>query len=132
MAAQMISAQATFAAVAPVATRRNSAKVSSKCAAFSKGANGLKQAVMPKRVVRSLAVAPRAEELQFAGKGLSTLIAESKEARLAHLEEQAMAALKLAVEGFSDPVFPNALIAGDCVITHLLHRLGYLSNGKCK
>merc|ERR1719163_835289 len=43
-----------------------------------------------------------------------------------------MNALKLAVEGFSDPVFPNALIAGDCVITHLLHRLGYLSSGKCK
>eukprot|EP00240_Pyramimonas_obovata_P001821 CAMPEP_0118935264 /NCGR_PEP_ID=MMETSP1169-20130426/15291_1 /TAXON_ID=36882 /ORGANISM="Pyramimonas obovata, Strain CCMP722" /LENGTH=458 /DNA_ID=CAMNT_0006878275 /DNA_START=101 /DNA_END=1477 /DNA_ORIENTATION=+ len=134
MAAQMISAQATFAAVAPVVSRRN-AKVSAKCAAFTKGTNALKKAVIqPKRVVKSLAVAPRAEgePLDFAGKGLNDLIAESKDQRLQHLEEQAMGALKLAVEGFSDPVFPNALIAGDCVITHLLHRLGYLSNGKCK
>lgn len=29
-------------------------------------------------------------------------------------------------------VFPNAMIAGDVVITHLLHRLGYLDSGKCK
>merc|ERR1712185_630285 len=59
-------------------------------------------------------------------------IAESKEMRLTHLEEQAMFALKTSCENFDNPVFPNAMIAGDCVITHLLHRLGYLENGKCK
>lgn len=50
--------------------------------------------------------------------------------RLKHLEEQAMLALKLAVENHENPVFPNAMIAGDTVITHLLDRLGYLKNGK--
>jgi len=36
--------------------------------------------------------------------------------RLAHLEEQAMFALQLAVENNENPVFPNAMIAGDwCV-----------------
>merc|ERR1719506_734856 len=59
-------------------------------------------------------------------------IAESKEMRLKHLEEQAMFALKTSCENFENPVFPNAMIAGDCVITHLLGRLGYLESGKCK
>jgi len=59
-------------------------------------------------------------------------IAESKEMRLKHLEEQAMFALKTSCENFEKPVFPNAMIAGDVVITHLLHRLDYLKDGKCK
>merc|ERR1719486_1331358 len=59
-------------------------------------------------------------------------IAESKEMRLKYLEEQAMFALKTSCENFDNAVFPNAMIAGDCVITHLLHRLGYLKDGKCK
>lgn len=59
-------------------------------------------------------------------------IAESKEMRLKYLEEQAMFALKIAVENYGNAVFPNAMIAGDCVITHLLHRMGYLSNNKAK
>lgn len=59
-------------------------------------------------------------------------IAESKEMRLKHLEEQAMFALKIAVENYGNAVFPNALIAGDVVITHLLDRMGYLKSGKCK
>jgi len=61
-------------------------------------------------------------------------IAESKEMRLKHLEEQAMFALKTSCEGFDNAVFPNAMIAGDCVITHLLGKAGYLSgeNAKCK
>ena len=59
-------------------------------------------------------------------------IAESKEMRLKHLEEQAMFALKIAVENYGNAVFPNALIAGDVVITHLLHRMGYLESGKAK
>jgi 3'-phosphoadenosine 5'-phosphosulfate sulfotransferase (PAPS reductase)/FAD synthetase len=65
---------------------------------------------------------------------LSRSIAESKEMRLKHLEEQAMFALKTSCENFDNAVFPNAMIAGDCVITHLLHRLGYLSgeDAKCK
>ena len=59
-------------------------------------------------------------------------IAESKELRLKHLEEQAMYALKISCENFDHAVFPNAMIAGDVVITHLLSRLGYLKDGKCK
>eukprot|EP00588_Corethron_pennatum_P011665 CAMPEP_0194280730 /NCGR_PEP_ID=MMETSP0169-20130528/18522_1 /TAXON_ID=218684 /ORGANISM="Corethron pennatum, Strain L29A3" /LENGTH=425 /DNA_ID=CAMNT_0039025571 /DNA_START=62 /DNA_END=1342 /DNA_ORIENTATION=- len=59
-------------------------------------------------------------------------IAESKEMRLKYLEEQAMFALKIAVENYGNAVFPNAMIAGDVVITHLLGRMGYLSSGKCK
>jgi len=59
-------------------------------------------------------------------------IAESKAMRLAHLEEQAMYALKISCENYDNAVFPNAMIAGDVVITHLLGRLGYLESGKAK
>ncbi|KAL7551982.1 hypothetical protein ACHAWF_015198 [Thalassiosira exigua] len=59
-------------------------------------------------------------------------ITESKEMRLKYLEEQAMFALKIAVENYGNAVFPNALIAGDVVITHLLHRMGYLKDGRAK
>ncbi|GKZ00645.1 hypothetical protein MPSEU_001016700 [Mayamaea pseudoterrestris] len=59
--------------------------------------------------------------------------AKGKELRLAHLEEQAMYALKISCENYGNAVFPNAMIAGDCVITDLLGRLGYLGeNGKAK
>lgn len=56
-------------------------------------------------------------------------ISESKSMRLKHLEEQSMYALKIAVENYGNAVFPNALIAGDVVITDLLARMGYLSGG---
>jgi len=59
-------------------------------------------------------------------------IAESKEMRLKHLEEQAMFALKIAVENYGNAVFPNAMIAGDVVITDLLGRMGYLKDGRAK
>jgi len=59
-------------------------------------------------------------------------IQETKDMRLKHLEEQAMYALKISCENYDGAVFPNAMIAGDCVITHLLDRLGYLKNGKAK
>ncbi len=59
-------------------------------------------------------------------------IAESKEMRLKYLEDQAMFALKIACENYENAVFPNAMIAGDVVITHLLDRMGYLKDGKCK
>jgi len=59
-------------------------------------------------------------------------IEESKEMRLKHLEEQAMFALKIAVENYGNAVFPNAMIAGDLVITDLLSRMGYLKDGKAK
>merc|ERR1719199_2262232 len=58
-------------------------------------------------------------------------IQETKDMRLKHLEEQAMFALKVSCENYGNAVFPNALIAGDVVITHLLDRLGYLKDGKC-
>jgi len=59
-------------------------------------------------------------------------IAESKEMRLTHLEEQSMFALKIACENYGNAVFPNAMIAGDVVITDLLGRMGYLKDGKAK
>jgi phosphoadenosine phosphosulfate reductase len=59
-------------------------------------------------------------------------IQESKDMRMKHLEEQAMYALKIAVENYGNAVFPNAMIAGDIVITDLLARMGYLENGKAK
>jgi len=59
-------------------------------------------------------------------------IAESKEMRLKHLEEQAMFALKTSCENFDKAVFPNAMIAGDVVITDLLGRLGYLDGSSDK
>merc|ERR1712087_377197 len=55
-----------------------------------------------------------------------------KEMRLKHLEDQAMYALRISCENHNNAVFPNAMIAGDVVITHLLHRMGYLKDGKCK
>jgi len=59
-------------------------------------------------------------------------ISESKEMRLKHLEEQAMYALKISCENYENAVFPNAMIAGDVVITHLLNRMGYLKDSdKC-
>jgi phosphoadenosine phosphosulfate reductase len=61
---------------------------------------------------------------------LESLIGQSKETRIKHLEDQTMWALEHAVENFENPVFPNAMIIGDCVITHLLHRLGFLETGK--
>jgi phosphoadenosine phosphosulfate reductase len=48
--------------------------------------------------------------------------AAAKTARLKHLEEQAAESLKLAVASGKKVVFPNALIAGDAVITHLLYK----------
>jgi phosphoadenylyl-sulfate reductase (thioredoxin) len=66
------------------------------------------------------------------GFDMEASIQKTKDMRLQHLEEQAMLALELAIENHDHPVFPNAMIAGDCVITHLLHRMGYLENGKVK
>jgi phosphoadenylyl-sulfate reductase (thioredoxin) len=59
-------------------------------------------------------------------------VQESKDMRLKHLEEQAMYALKIAVENYGNAVFPNAMIAGDIVITDLLARMGYLKDGRAK
>jgi 3'-phosphoadenosine 5'-phosphosulfate sulfotransferase (PAPS reductase)/FAD synthetase len=60
-------------------------------------------------------------------------IQESKDMRLKHLEEQAMYALKILCKNYGNAVFPNAtMIAGDVIITHLLHAMGYLKDGKCK
>jgi phosphoadenylyl-sulfate reductase (thioredoxin) len=56
----------------------------------------------------------------------------SQDMRLQHLEEQAIYALKISVENYGNAVFPNAMIAGDVVITDLLARLGYLETGQAK
>ena len=50
---------------------------------------------------------------------------EWKKMRLKYLEEQAMYALKISCKNYSNAVFPNAMVAGDIVITHLLSRLRY-------
>jgi len=71
-------------------------------------------------------------QMQVPMEKMDELIKKSEEMRLAHLEEQSMETLKFCAENFEKPVFPNALIAGDVVITHLLHRLGYLKDGKVK
>jgi len=57
---------------------------------------------------------------------------EGKDMRLKYLEDQAMYALKISCENYGNAVFPNAMIAGDVVITHLLGRMGYLKDEKCK
>ncbi|KAK9823415.1 hypothetical protein WJX72_002591 [[Myrmecia] bisecta] len=57
-------------------------------------------------------------------------VEEARSKRLQQLEEQALDALQKAVDNFEHPAFPCALIAGDVVILHLLHRLGVLSNNK--
>ena len=44
------------------------------------------------------------------------------------LQDQALTALRAAVDTFKRPVFPCALIAGDVVLLHLLHELGYLAD----
>ena len=44
------------------------------------------------------------------------------------LQDQALTALRAAVDTFERPVFPCALIAGDVVLLHLLHELGYLAD----
>merc|ERR1719159_1391218 len=93
------------------------------CISTSVFSYSLNAASMPKQMRGRAAVMSFDQE---------AFIAESKEMRLKHLEEQAMFALKTSIENFENPVFPNAMIAGDCVITHLLHRLGYLESGKCK
>ena len=60
------------------------------------------------------------------------MIEKAKADRLAHLEAQSLEALTLAADNFERAVFPNAMIVGDCVITHLLGKLGYLESGKVK
>jgi len=94
----------------------------------------------------SAAFAPQMKNVAFKSSGLSMadtaeaktvfdqeqFIAESKEMRMKHLEEQAMFALKIAVENYGNAVFPNAMIAGDVVITDMLSRMGYLKDGDAK
>lgn len=61
---------------------------------------------------------------------MEEMISKAKTDRLDFLEQQAMEILRMAVSEFKHPVFPNAMIVGDCVITHLLHRLDYLKRRK--
>lgn len=63
---------------------------------------------------------------------IEEIIDKAKSDRLLHLEAQAMEALTIAAENFEKAVFPNAMIVGDCVITHLLHKLDYLATSKVK
>jgi len=72
-----------------------------------------------------------ATTLRAAALGIEDMVVKSKADRLAHLEAQAMEALTIAAS-FDNVVFPNAMIVGDCVITHLLHKLDYLKSGKVK
>jgi phosphoadenosine phosphosulfate reductase len=81
-------------------------------------------AMLTRPSVTAMRMAEVFDQEQFNTKG--------KEMRLAHLEEQAMYALKISCENYGNAVFPNAMIAGDIVITDLLSRLGYLESGKAK
>jgi hypothetical protein len=54
---------------------------------------------------------------------------EATKQRLEFLEKQAIKALHTAAEQFKRPTFPCALIAGDVVILHLLHKEGLLDKG---
>jgi len=54
----------------------------------------------------------------------------TKIARLAHLEEQAKIAMEKAIASGKKVVFPNALIAGDAVITYILHKFGLIDKLK--
>jgi phosphoadenosine phosphosulfate reductase len=84
------------------------------------------------RQQRDLVSTNATAQQQTAEANYQSWIDDSKARRLEHLEEQALQALKQAAENFKRPAFPCALIAGDVVILHLLHRLGYLSNEKVK
>ncbi|KAH8099077.1 phosphoadenylyl-sulfate reductase [Aureococcus anophagefferens] len=79
-------------------------------------------------------MAPRAPAASTKLAAISTesMIEKAKADRLAHLEAQSLEALTLAAENYEKAVFPNAMIVGDCVITHLLGKLGYLESGKVK
>lgn len=57
---------------------------------------------------------------------------EARDARLHHLEAQALETLKITVDRFERPAFPCALIAGDVVILDLLNRIGALSDKRVK
>jgi len=86
--------------------------------------------------LNGMARAPRAAVARsFAttmGMDIAELIEDAKKTRLEHLEAQSIAALKVAVDKFERVVFPNAMIVGDCVITHLLGKIGALESGKAK
>mmetsp|Transcript_28900 Transcript_28900/g.60921 ORF Transcript_28900/g.60921 Transcript_28900/m.60921 type:complete len:465 (+) Transcript_28900:96-1490(+) len=109
---------------APLLLRRPVGGVASRVAASRQVAGS--------KVGGRVEVAERVVATRAASYDQEQFIAESKEMRLKHLEEQAMYALKISCENFDNAVFPNAMIAGDVVITHLLSRLGYLKDGKCK
>merc|ERR1712241_611044 len=113
---------------------RNLSSSSLSHPSFNRNTNNAKQEAGGHKLVAKQAVraSRRANvAVQAASYDQEQFIAESKEMRLKHLEEQAMYALKISCENFDNAVFPNALIAGDVVITHLLSRLGYLKDGKC-
>ena len=77
-------------------------------------------------------VQPRAAMQPLKAITTEAMIEKAKADRLAHLEAQSLEALTLAADNFERAVFPNAMIVGDCVITHLLGKLGYLESGKVK
>ena len=54
---------------------------------------------------------------------------EAESLRIRFLEQQASDALQVCATQFENPVFPCALIAGDVVILHLLHKHGLLDKG---
>jgi phosphoadenosine phosphosulfate reductase len=60
---------------------------------------------------------------------IEELNASASAKRLNQLVEQASDALLVSASGFANPVFPCALIAGDVVILHLLHKLDLMENG---
>jgi phosphoadenosine phosphosulfate reductase len=64
----------------------------------------------------------RAEDGPWGGTAVADFNTKAKEARLKHLEEQAAESMKQAVASGKKVVFPNALIAGDAVISYILFK----------
>lgn len=72
--------------------------------------SGISAFTAPSHRILSTKLSSTAEDVKIFDQ--EQFIAESKEMRLKHLEEQAMYALKIAVENYGNAVFPNAMIAG--------------------
>lgn len=88
-----------------------------------------RSAPCPRQVVRQLAAAV---SQQSSTEDIEHLTENFRKARQKYLEDQALGALEVAESTFERPVFPCALIAGDVVLLHLLHRQGFLDSGKVK
>lgn len=80
------------------------------------------QALRSRQTVQPVAADP------WGNDAVADMVKDAKIKRLAHLEEQAAESLKKAVASGKKIVFPNALIAGDGVISYLLYKYDLLKD----